>query len=239
MANPKIDELKKKAFEWRWFGIENLRAEIRSGGDGEPGERIIDGHAAVYNRQTDIGDWFHEIIEPGAFDGCDLTDVPFIVNHDSRKIPLARSRNNNGNSTLTLTIDNVGLAFTASVDTENNPEARQLYSAIQRGDIDGMSYCFRIQEDRWTDLDQDMPTRHILKISKVFEISAVTFPAYKDTDINARSEQMVLESAREALESARAKAGLDSRANESLDSELRDAYKLKNRILAGGYTHGF
>lgn len=164
--------------------------------------------------------------------------MPFIVNHDSRKIPLARSRNNNGNSTLTLTIDNVGLAFTASVDTENNPEARQLYSAIQRGDIDGMSYCFRIQEDRWTDLDQDMPTRHILKISKVFEISAVTFPAYEDTDINARSEQMVLESAREALESARAKAGLDSRANESLDSELRDAYKLKNRILAGGYTHG-
>lgn len=235
----KIEDLKQHVSEWRRFSIDGLKAETRAAGEGEPDEHIIDGHAAVYSRQTVIGDWFNEIIEPGAFNGCDLTDVPFIVNHDERKIPLARSRNNNGNSTLTLTVDDIGLAFSASVDTENNAEARQLYSAIQRGDIDGMSYCFRVQDEAWTDLDADMPTRHILKISKVFEISAVTFPAYEDTDINARSEQMVLESAREALESARAKAGLDSRANESLDSELRDAYKLKNRILAGGYTHGF
>lgn len=229
----KIKDLQQRASEWRKFGIDGLKVETRAAADGEPEDHIIDGHAAVYSRQTDIGDWFHEIIEPGAFDGCDLTDVPFIVNHDSRKIPLARSRNNNGNSTLTLSVDNVGLAFTASVDTENNAEARQLYSAIQRGDIDGMSYCFRVQDETWENLDADMPTRHITKIAKVFEISAVTFPAYSDTDINARQAQDALESAKTVLESARADAQLDSRATSlESDAELRDAYRMKINILS-------
>lgn len=229
----KIKELQQRASEWRRFDVDNLKAEVRSE-DGEgPEKHIIDGHAAVYSRMTDIGSWFHEIVEPGAFDGCDLTDVPFIVNHDTYKIPLARSRNNNGNSTLTLSTDGVGLAFSALVDTENNQEARQLYSAIQRGDVDGMSYCFRVQEDNWTDLDQDMPTRHITKIAKVYEISAVTFPAYVDTDINARQAQDALESAQKVLESARAQAQLDSRATSlESDAELRDAYRLRIKILA-------
>jgi hypothetical protein len=79
-----------------------------------------------------------------------------------------------------------------------------------------------------------MPTRHILKIAKVFEISAVTFPAYEDTDINARQAADALESAQRVLESARAKAGLDSRATSlESDAELRDAYKLKIKILGG------
>lgn len=233
----KIEELKKKASEWRAFGRLALTAEVREANAGDDRkDYVIEGHAAVYNRQTDIGDWFHEIIEPGAFDGCDLTDVPFIINHDTRRVPIARSRNNNGHSTMTLTVDDVGLAFTATIDAENNTEARQLHSAIQRGDIDGMSYCFRVQEDRWTGLDTDMPTRHILRIAKVFEISAVTFPAYDDTDVNARQAHEALESARATLESARRGAGLDS-SDRSLengkDAELRDMYKIKNRILGG------
>ena len=58
----KIEELKQLASEWRSFGLDNLRAETRSGGENDPDEHIIDGHAAVYSRQTAIGNWFNEVI---------------------------------------------------------------------------------------------------------------------------------------------------------------------------------
>lgn len=169
-----------------------LRAEAKDG--------VIEGYASVYNQKTNIGDWFYEVIERGAFDNTDLTDVLLFTNHDMNKIPLARSRKNNGNSTMQLTPDEIGLKMRANVDIENNAEAKTLYSALQRGDLDGMSFRFLIGDEEWTDLDTDMPTRHIKSISKVIEVSAVNIPAYDGTSIYIRSIDGSLDNERQMLD---------------------------------------
>lgn len=189
----------------------------------QDGEKHLTGHAAVFNSPTDIAGYFEEVIERGAFDGCDLTDVPFFVNHLENKIPLARSRNNNGSSTMKLTVDLTGLAIDARVDTDNNQEARAVYSAVERGDVTGMSFSFRVKEQKWEKLDTDYPVRRILKIGKVYEVSVVNDPAYEETDISARDKE-ALESARAALDSARSK--------ELESSNEAEVYKLRNEILS-------
>lgn len=189
----------------------------------EEGGNIITGRPIVYDSRTDIG-WFDEVIRSGALDKTDLRDVRFLVNHDLSKIPLARSRNNNGNSTMHLTIDEQGLAIRVTLDTENNMEARALYSAVQRGDISGMSFMFSVDGEEWSDLESDHPTRYINSISTVYEVSAVTFPAYDSTEINARDDS-ALESARLALESAR------ELRKKSLESDLELA-KAKTELMS-------
>lgn len=184
----------KKELEQRSYSFDVLAEETESG-------NIITGRPIVYNSRTDLG-YFDEIIESGALNGTDLTDVRFLVNHDTSKIPLARSRRNNGNSTMQLTVDDQGMGIKVVLDTENNSEARSLYSAVQRGDISGMSFMFGVDDEEWEGLDTEHPTRHIRSISSVVEVSAVTFPAYESTEINARSKE-ALDNARSALESAR------------------------------------
>lgn len=175
--------------------------EVRAEQDEKHGASLT-GRPVVYSSPTDIGGMFEEIIEPGALDGADLTDVRFLVNHDTCMIPLARSRNNNEHSTMQMTPDAEGLFLNrVSLDVENNVEARALHSAVLRGDVSGMSFMFSVAEEWWENIDTDYPTRHITKIASIVEVSAVTFPAYPDTEINARGGP--LESARNALESAR------------------------------------
>lgn len=190
-----------KALESRAFLFE-VRAE-----QDEKHGNILTGRPIVYNQRADLG-YFDEIIESGALDETDLRDVRFLVNHDANKIPLARSRNNNANSTMQLFVDAEGLAIRVDLDTENNSDARALYSGVQRGDVSGMSFAFSVNEDEWRDLESAHPTRHIKKIGKVVEVSAVTFPAYDTTEIQARSKG-VLDNARMALDSAK-RSALDS-----------------------------
>lgn len=207
----------------RNFSVADMRA-VQLNQD-EEDKRYIEGHAAVYEQKTDIGGWFYEIIERGAFDETDFDDVLFSVNHDLQKIPLARSRRNNANSTMQLKLDDKGLYVNATLDTENNSEAKSLYSAVDRGDMSGMSFIFYVRDAWWEDLDSDMPTRHITKIRKVREVSAVTYPAYSNTDINAR-DQAVLDNAAMALDNARSE--LD---NSKKELEI---LKYKNQILMKG-----
>lgn len=191
--------------ERRSFAVPDLRAEAGSG--------IIQGHAAVFDQEANIGGWFIEIIERGAFDKTDFRDVVFTANHNLQQIPLARSRNNNPNSTLQLSIDESGLLTRASLDIENNSEAKALYSAVDREDVTGMSFIFAVRASGvfWEGLDTDLPIRRIRDIARVYEVSAVSFPAYAGTDIQARDQQ-TLESAKATLESAR--SGLGSPRNE-------------------------
>lgn len=209
-----------KPLENRSYQFE-VRAEESEQGN------IITGRPIVYNSRTDMG-WFDEIIEPGALNNTDLTDVRFLVNHDTSKIPLARSRRNNGNSTMQLTVDNDGLGIRVTLDVENNSEARALYSAVQRGDISGMSFMFGINDEEWEDLESDHPTRRIKEISTVVEVSAVTFPAYESTEIDARSKE-ALDNARQAVETAR------SREQTSVDTDAKklELLKEKTKILGG------
>lgn len=185
----------------------------------------ITGRPIVYNSRTNIGP-FDEIIDPGALDGADLRDVRFLINHDTSRIPVARSRRNNGNSTMQLTPDVFGMDISADLDIENNSEARALYSAVERRDITGMSFMFSVDDEEWEDLESDHPTRHIRKIGSVVEVSAVTFPAYDATEIFARSKE-ALESARSALENAR------QQSVETVDTALELA-KEKTKLLVGG-----
>lgn len=207
-----------KELERRSYNFE-IRAEESDG------TAIITGRPIVYNSKTDLG-WFDEVIELGALDGADLTDVRFLVNHDISKIPLARSRRNNGNSTMQFSVDQQGLNLEwVKLDIENNSEARALYSAVQRGDISGMSFMFSIDQERWEDLESEHPTRHIEKIGSVVEVSAVTFPAYDTTTIDARSKE-ALENARSAVETARQQNA------KSLESDSLELLKLKTNLLS-------
>lgn len=122
---------------------------------------------------------------------------------------------------MQMTVEEDGMKIRVDLDTENNTEAKSLYSAVNRGDISGMSFMFAVDKDTWEGIDTDHPTRHVTAISKVFEVSAVTFPAYEATSISARGLSDALDSAKESLESVKA---------EQREIERR---KQKIRILAG------
>lgn len=175
--------------------------EVRAEENEEHGH-FLSGRPIVFGQRTDLG-WYDEVIEQGALDATDLKDVRFLVNHNTDMIPLARSRNNNANSTMQMSVDGTGMAIRVDLDTENNTDARNLYSAVGRGDITGMSFMFSVDGDAWDDVDTEHPLRHIRSIAKVLEVSAVTFPAYSQTSIQTRGLSDALESARESLESER------------------------------------
>lgn len=198
--------------------------EMRAESDEAHGDHIV-GRPIIYNSRTDLG-WFDEIIDPGALNDTDLRDVRFLVNHDTSMIPLARSRRNNDNSTMQMTVDNNGMGIRVNLDTENNSEAKNLYSAIKRGDISGMSFMFSIDDEEWQDLESDHPTHRIKKIGQVLEVSAVTFPAYEATEISARAKE-TLDSAKRTVDAAR-KRSEDSDSAKELELE-----KLKALYLYG------
>lgn len=213
MANKKLLEQRSYIFD--------VRSE-----DGENGIRTLRGTPIVYESPTDIAGCFREIIEPGALNGANLKDVPLLVNHDQKMIPVARSRNNTPRSTMRLTPTAEGLTMEADLDVEHNSTAAELDSAVSRGDLSGMSFKFSVAEERWEGLDTDYPTRHIVKFDTIAEISAVTWPAYEATSIYAERCREALDSARSALESER------SQQNASLESEL-ELLKAKTEFLGG------
>ena len=177
--------------------------EVRAEQNQEHGH-FLTGVPVVYDTKTDIG-WYDEIIARGALDHTDLKDVRFLIGHDLGMVPLARSRNNNENSTMQLRVTERGLEIRVDLDTENNADSRKLYSAVQRGDISGMSFTFVVDGDSWDDIDSDHPTRTIRSIKRVYEVSAVAFPAYAQTSLEARSQDAALDSARASLDSAKEK----------------------------------
>ena len=107
---------------------------------------------------------------------------------------------------MQLSVDDEGLTMRANLDVENNSDAKALYSAIERGDISGMSFMFVVDKDSWDDLESEHPTRTITGIKRVMELSAVIFPAYATTSIQARGLADALDSAKASLESAKAEA---------------------------------
>ena len=185
----------------------------------EDGQIRLTGQPIVFNQKTDIGGYFSEEIAPEAIEDSVLRDVCFLVNHDFSGIPLARSRNNNANSNLRFTKTDAAVDMETDLDPRN-PKAVELDSAIERGDIQGMSFAFIVDGEIWTNLDSDYPNRRITHISEIFEVSAVTWPAYEGTSIQSeRSLESSLESlkrAREELESARARSAKVAELNNEL-----------------------
>ena len=190
----------------------NYSFEIRANEDKENKNYTLTGRPIVYNSKTDLG-YFDEIIEAGALDKANLKDVRFLVNHDTNRIPLARATEGNKESTMRFNVDKNGMEISVELDVENNSEARALYSAVQRGDITGMSFMFTIDGEEWENLESEHPTRHIKSIGQVFEVSAVTFPAYEASEISARD-----------------KKSLDDAVNKARTNDL-DLLKLKAKYI--------
>ena len=211
--------------EVRSFNFE-CRAE-----ENEQHGTFITGTPIVFDQATDMG-WYQETIARGALDTTDLKDVRFLVGHNTGMIPLARSRNNNENSTMQMSVTDEGMDIRVDLDTENNAEAKALYSAVKRGDMTGMSFMFTVDKDSWEDIESDYPKRTITSIRKVFEVSAVAFPAYPQTTIQAASEDATLDSARASLESAKA-ALAEERAKQAEDERRRAALERLNNLIGG------
>ena len=127
---------------------------------------------------------------------------------------------------MKLIPDEDGLSIEVNLDTENNAEARALYSAVQRGDITGMSFLFSIPKggDTWEKLDTNHPLRHVRSIGSVVEVSAVSFPAYEATEIYARSKE-TLENVRSAVET------VEQRKAKSLEKDELELLKEKTKLL--------
>ncbi|RUM99026.1 HK97 family phage prohead protease [Pseudaminobacter arsenicus] len=164
-----------------------IPAEIRADEDGIK----VSGYAAVFGEITDIGGYFREVIERGAFvEAIGRDDVVFVINHDG--LPLARTRS----GTLRLSEDEHGLHMETVLDPED-PDVKSIVGKMKRGDLDKMSFAFRADVQEWDDA-QDPPLRTIKKAS-LYDVSIVTTPAYDGTSIGLRS----LESARAEAEKAR------------------------------------
>tara|TARA_R110002167_G_scaffold259766_4_gene466287 strand:- start:1866 stop:3692 length:1827 start_codon:yes stop_codon:yes gene_type:complete len=144
----------------------------------ENGEMIIEGYAALYNSETDLG-VFRESISPGAFDDVLNDDVRALINHDPSLI-LGRS----SAGTLELSTDEFGLKYRVKLGEQQY--AKDLYSSIKRGDISQSSFAFTIKDQSWS---EDRSTRKVEKVAKLLDVSPVTYPAYKSATVAARNEE--------------------------------------------------
>lgn len=152
-----------------------IPAEIRADADGIR----VEGYAAVFGEEADIGGMFREVIERGAFkDAIGRDDVVFLINHEG--LPLARTRS----GTLELSEDDRGLRMATTLDPED-PDVKSIAGKMRRGDLDKMSFAFRADVQEWDD-SGDVPLRTIKRAS-LFDVSVVTTPAYEGTEIGLRS----------------------------------------------------
>lgn len=180
--------------------------------EGEPEERYdVEGYASTFEpyvlfTDPDTGDEYREQIDPKAFDGADMTDVIFLYNHDGQV--MARQKN----GSLKLSVDEHGLKVHA--DLSGSERAREMYEEIRSGLVDQMSFAFTVEEEKY---DKKTRTRTILRMRKLYDVSAVSMPANPGTDISARSATWV----DGVIEQERA---------ERLEAEKREKLKLKIRI---------
>ena len=160
--------------------------------------RIISGYAAVFNQVAVIGRWYRykEQIASDAFDGCNYEKCVACFNHNTDNI-LARY----SSGTLKLTVDEVGLRF--EFEVPNTTVGNDMYELVKRGDISQCSFAFVVEEDTWRysdDMD-GIDERTINKISELWDVSLVTYPAYEGTSVDARSadEDILVERKKEYL----------------------------------------
>ena len=142
-------------------------------------DMIVEGYAAVFETETDLG-WCKEVISRDAFNDCNMSDCVLKYNHNDNCLILARTRN----KSLELTVDNKGLKIKANlIDTTQN---RDIYKMIKAGLLDKMSFAFSVRKQEW---DYENDVRRITEISQLFDVSVVDVPAYETTEIYARSKE--------------------------------------------------
>jgi HK97 family phage prohead protease len=192
------------------------KSELRAAGDGDKPQ--ISGYAAVFNQETRIGDFFTEIIKPGAFTRAlkEKQDVRALFNHDADKV-LGRSP-----KTLRLSEDSKGLKY--EIDLPDTTTANDLRESIKRGDIDQSSFAFVAVKQTWRE-EGDQLIREIEDVD-LYDVSPVTYPAYEGTSVSARS--MFPDGEIEIPEEHRKKK--DEPAPAISDAEFRERTDLKLRV---------
>jgi HK97 family phage prohead protease/HK97 family phage major capsid protein len=152
--------------------------------DAEGDEMILEGYAAVFNSETDLGH-FREVIRPGAFDDVMTNDVRALINHDPNLV-LGRTKN----GTLELSQDERGLKYRVKLGGQQY--AKDFYESVKRGDISQSSFAFTIDKQSW---NEERTVRSVDKVRQLLDVSPVTYPAYAAATVQARDLQPEVEQA--------------------------------------------
>jgi len=209
----------------RNIGIVRRSAELENISSSE---NIIEGTAVVFNQRTLIGGMFYEEIDPNAFLSADMDDVKMLYNHNDDKVIARQNIKRPARNTMQISIDEKGLHFRSELAVDKDPDAQSAYSKVSRGDVDQCSFGFTVSKDEWRDMDKPIPTRKILGIGKLYEVSLVAFPAYDSTSANARGGGGSVDTDQLAVDTARATyVETEKRAKAQSDLELA---KLKLKL---------
>ncbi len=205
----KFIDMKNK--EIRTIDVQDL--ELRMDGDNP----VVVGYGAVFNSMSNDLGGFREYIGSEAFEGRLEDDVRFLINHDG--MPLARTTN----GTLRLSVDERGLKYEAKLNP-NVSTSRDLMELLKDGTINQSSFAFIVEDDSW-EMKDGINVRTINKVSRLYDVSAVTYPAY-----NEASSSVALRSMEEWQEKEEAK-----KLEESLEAEkiegIKEEEDLKQRSL--------
>jgi HK97 family phage prohead protease len=155
-----------------------LKSEVRA--EKRENSTVVRGYAAKFNSLSENLGGFREIIAPGAFDAVLKDDVRALINHDSSLI-LGRTTA----ETLRIGVDETGLWY--EYDSPDTTYARDLLVSMERGDVDQSSFQFGVEKDEWRDSGEGYLKRTITKVSRLLDVSPVTYPAYKSTTVSKRA----------------------------------------------------
>lgn len=172
MKKPSDNDLRRE-IQFRALGEDEKPEELKD-------EMIVEGKAITYDDKTRLfsmdGDDYFEIIERGALKETDVSDVFLKYNHSDNFMVLARTRN----KTLSIEDREDGVYIRASL--ANTSEGKDLYELIKRGDIDKMSFAFTEKDGLF---NEETKTWTVRNITKLYDVAAVTVPAYENTNIYA------------------------------------------------------
>ncbi len=202
--------------EIRTFNVENL--ELRQEGE----ENVVVGYGSVFNTLSNELGGFREIISEGAFDGRLEDDVRFLINHDG--LPLARTTN----GTLRLSTDERGLKYEAKV--ANTSLGRDLIELMRNGTINQSSFAFVVEDDSW-EVKDGMNVRTINKVSRLYDVSAVTYPAYEEASVALRSMEAWKQQEEEKVMKDNLEKEKEEREKEEMDLTKRSLAELRLSII--------
>lgn len=148
----------------------------------ETGDLYISGYFSVFNSNYELWPGATESVAETAFDEALADDIRCLIDHETR---LVLGRNKAG--TLTLKVDSRGLWGEVKIN-RNDQDAMNLYERVKRGDVDQCSFGFDILEESFEDRGDSVHWT-ICKV-KLYEVSIVTFPAYTDTSVSARKQDL-------------------------------------------------
>jgi len=204
--------------EIRTFNVQDL--ELRQEGE----DNVVVGYGSVFNTLSNELGGFREIIAEGAFDGRLNDDVRFLINHDG--LPLARTTN----GTLRLSTDERGLKYEAKV--ANTSIGRDLVELMKNGTINQSSFAFVVEDDSW-EVRDGMNIRTINKVSRLYDVSAVTYPAYESASASValRSMEEWKKTEEEKVMKENLEKEKEERSRELMDLTKRSLAELRLSII--------